>query len=354
MAHTSHSGEHRSGHSAALHEGPAVHNEHGGASHGDAGHGDHGHADHGHGHVKLQYHPGLPLPNGKVCMWLFLSTEIMFFAGLLGAYIVMRFSAPVWPTPHQVHLEEWIGAMNTVFLLFSSVTVVWALDAAQHNNASAAKQWMVMTLILGCMFIGIKMYEYSGKFSHGIYPWKPHGRLYEKADPYYVSAVKKTLTTHLTKISSKDAAALTEEDKNRMAVIGQITNDFVAPAENSAAMEDDPVLKRAALEKLATAILPLPSGHGSGHATEKHSGLSDQHPWLGLPIRIGGGNLWASTYFLLTGFHAIHVFVGLIVFARMMPMTLDASKAGFIENIGLYWHFVDLVWIFLFPMLYLF
>ena len=64
--------------------------------------------------------------------------------------------------------------------------------------------------------------------------------------------------------------------------------------------------------------------------------------------------MWASTYFLLTGFHAIHVLIGLIVFALMIPMRLDLAAAGFIENIGLYWHFVDLVWIFLFPLLYLF
>ena len=69
---------------------------------------------------------------------------------------------------------------------------------------------------------------------------------------------------------------------------------------------------------------------------------------------IPGGNMWASTYFLLTGFHAIHVMVGLIVFALMIPMTLGVMATGFIENIGLYWHFVDLVWIFLFPLLYLF
>ena len=53
-----------------------------------------GHDDHAHGHIHLQYQPALPLPNGKVCMWLFLSTEIMFFAGLIGTYIVLRFGAP--------------------------------------------------------------------------------------------------------------------------------------------------------------------------------------------------------------------------------------------------------------------
>jgi cytochrome c oxidase subunit 3 len=64
--------------------------------------------------------------------------------------------------------------------------------------------------------------------------------------------------------------------------------------------------------------------------------------------------MWASTYFLLTGFHALHVLIGLIAFALMLPLNLGPAKAGLVENIGLYWHFVDLVWIFLFPLLYLF
>jgi cytochrome c oxidase subunit III len=69
---------------------------------------------------------------------------------------------------------------------------------------------------------------------------------------------------------------------------------------------------------------------------------------------VPGGPLWASTYFLLTGFHALHVIVGLIVFASLLFVTLDRKKAHVLENIGLYWHFVDIVWIFLFPLLYLF
>ena len=95
--------------------------------------------------------------------------------------------------------------------------------------------------------------------------------------------------------------------------------------------------------------------------TENEHGLNEHfaeaggfRPWLTLPMNIPSGNMWASTYFLLTGFHAIHVVIGLIVFVLMMPMTLNAAKVGLIENVGLYWHFVDLVWIFLFPLLYLF
>lgn len=65
------------------------------ASH-SATHADHEHAAH---HPQLQYHPGLPISNGKLIVWLFLSTEIMFFAGLIGTYIVLRFGAPTWPLP---------------------------------------------------------------------------------------------------------------------------------------------------------------------------------------------------------------------------------------------------------------
>src|SRR5580765_1654070 len=88
-------------------------------------------------------HMGLPLRNGKLAMWLFLVTEIMFFTGLIGAYLVLRLSAPphdhpkvvtsgsdsekvCWPTPHDVHLEEIYGAVNTFVLICSSLTVVLA------------------------------------------------------------------------------------------------------------------------------------------------------------------------------------------------------------------------------------
>jgi cytochrome c oxidase subunit 3 len=83
-------------------------------------------------------------------------------------------------------------------------------------------------------------------------------------------------------------------------------------------------------------------------------GLNDEYHWLRLPMKIPSGGMWASTYFLLTGFHALHVLVGLIVFVCVMCYKLDRSCANMVENTGLYWHFVDLVWIFLFPLLYLF
>ena len=75
------------------------------------------HDDHAHHAIKLQYQPGLPIPLGKTIVWLFLSTEIMFFAGLIGTYVVLRFGAPAWPQTHEVHLSEPIGAFNTFVLI---------------------------------------------------------------------------------------------------------------------------------------------------------------------------------------------------------------------------------------------
>src|SRR5438876_10532801 len=136
---------------------------------------------HAHHAVKLQYQPGLPINNGKLFLWLFLSTEIMFFAALIGVYIVLRFGAPTWPTPSQVHLREPIGVLNTFVLIASSVTVVLALEATKASQVGKAKLWILASLALGVVFLGIKVIiEYPEKFKHGIYPSMPQEGL--KAD----------------------------------------------------------------------------------------------------------------------------------------------------------------------------
>ncbi|MBI2824856.1 MAG: heme-copper oxidase subunit III [Planctomycetia bacterium] len=292
------------------------------------------------GHLKLEYQPALPLPNGKLIVWLFLSTEIMFFAALIGVYIVLRFGAPNWPATHDVHLSEPIGAFNTFVLICSSVTVVLSLESARANKAGMAKAWLAATLILGAVFLGVKGYEYNAKFSHGIFPMFPRSRIHERADLNYGSAARQRLQAIIAPLSTKPAEALTEEDTERLALAKKLAEQFST---------DNLVT----LQRLADEVMP-PASRSGEHDGEHGHGLNDEHPWLKLPIVIPGGNMWASTYFTLTGFHALHVLVGLIVFAIMMPMTLSAAKAGIIENVGLYWHFVDLVWIFLFPLLYLF
>src|SRR5215471_1337390 len=95
-----------------------------------------------------QAHMGLPLSHGKLAMWLFLVTEIMFFTGLIGTYIVLRNGSNVWPTPHQVHLVEWLGALNTFVLICSSLTVVLAHASIGRGDTKTTLYFMVITLAL--------------------------------------------------------------------------------------------------------------------------------------------------------------------------------------------------------------
>jgi cytochrome c oxidase subunit 3 len=199
------------------------------------------------------------------------------------------------------------------------------------------------------LFLGVKAYEYRSKFVHGIYPWAPRGLLYERPDLYYGSAVRARLgdpamIDRLKALDETPSDQLTAEQAAARTRLQQVRK-MVMDNRDQQAFD---------MAVVADQVMPLPAAgahggdHGGGH------GLNDVFPWLRLPMVIPGGNMWASTYFLLTGFHAIHVIVGLIVFAIMLTWRLDARRAGAIENAGLYWHFVDLVWIFLFPLMYLF
>jgi len=317
------------------------------------------HADHGHQHIKLEYQPALPLRNGKLFMWLFLSTEIMFFAALIGVYIVIRFGAPVWPHPSHVHLSEPIGAFNTFVLICSSVSIVLALEAARSDKAAQAKLWVGVTLALGAAFLLVKAYEYNAKFSHGIYPAQPRSQIYEQPDIYYAAAVRgrvrelsapllaerAQLEQQLQKPDVADREALQQRFEQIESQLRFYDTEILDIANNPNATEAD-------LAKLADRIMPLPQPGSHSHA----AGLNEEYPELKLPVVVPGGNMWASTYFMVTGFHALHVTAGLIAFAvLLLPRNrLGRERAGTIENVGLYWHFVDLVWIFLFPLLYLF
>ncbi len=437
--------------------------DHAAAAHDADSHGSHGDDSHGHGHIQLQYQTGLPIPNGKLFLWLFLSTEIMFFAALIGVYIVLRFGAPTWPKPHDVHLSEIIGFFNTFILICSSVTVVLAMETAKQAKPAAAKMWLGLTFVLGCAFLGIKAYEYNAKFSHGIYPTLPiegrYQKIYNEADDYYASALRHVTGQILTEIQTEmteiagEITKLQETggDDSRMQSLqeelafweerkGICDNEILRIANNADAVNPIPYVglrlqasddgapeiayvepespaqvaeipygvklqsiidsngqthefrseaalddalsrgdadgglgtfgtevtivtsdgefpvhlgEKSALAQLAQRILPIHvPGHDGGEVPEP---LTEQHEFLhGLPVVIPSGHMWSSTYFVMTGFHALHVIAGLVAFAVLLFMPMTVARAGTLENVGLYWHFVDIVWIFLFPLLYLF
>jgi cytochrome c oxidase subunit 3 len=396
-------------------------------------------------------HMGLPLTNGKLAIWLFLVTEIMFFTGLIGTYIILRNGTPTennpWPRPHDVHLEEWAGAVNTFVLICSSLTVVLAHYRLGKGEIAKATQYIAVTLILGCVFLAIKAYEYNGKFSHSILP----GRIYERFEgptgdgtygQRYTAHVKeqleevvndpahhgieakfiqpwetfKTAQAAINKQADSDRAVAEQARKQGLAAldkdkadkakyeeavkgVNQRVDEAIAKIKTDADANIEAALKKLTageepnpvadcavllhkLPKLSAKQLNLeimgsweyhngkkvehegkpeqnqhvkPCDLVPGYTVEK--GLLQKHEHLHIAHTISFGNLWASCYFVMTGFHAIHVLGGLVVFVIILLMAwggnLKQHHEGMLELTGLYWHFVDVVWIFLFPLLYL-
>ena len=413
---------------------------------------------------KLFYQPALPISNGKLALWLFLSTEIMFFTGLIGTYLVLRFGAPegTWPSPEEVHVTQWIGAVNTLVLLCSSATAVMTFENAKQNLPAAAKKWLWTTIGFGCVFLGIKAYEYASKYDHGIYPRHPRSLMYDRADLTFLSGVKSE-AGKLSKetLAATQGSAVTERQEitpvafegshHKMTMaqrIPLIQMGLVKWTETKVGRTDDPVMQELAIQALAYQIYPRTFSQQQANRIETYfanenaetkqrwltlsnqvddrqkqlqnsqtelkriqsdiqniadtderkavlaelaeikktaddltlditrltverdfvagrleamqafpiqngAGINEEHH-LKLPMVIPNGNTWVNTYFLLTGLHGIHVLVGLVSFVCLLPMRLDAARSGLVENVGLYWHFVDIVWIFLFPLIYLF
>ncbi len=270
-------------------------------------------------------HMGAPVPHGKLAMWIFLATEIMFFTGLIGVYVVLRNGTPTkdepWPIPEQVHLIEWIGALNTFVLICSSLTVVLAHYALGKGQVGRATGYVVVTLLLGGVFLVIKAFEYKSKYDHDILPGHVFDRLDDIRGVQYMNRIREELD-HLEHEHYAGKAASDCEHLRKSLELkesrSQVTPEEVAQSV-AAALKNDRDL----------------------HLTPK------------IPF----GNLWSSCYFAMTGFHALHVFGGIVVFAIMVVMALlgqfGVQHALFLELTGLYWHFVDIVWIFLFPLLYL-
>lgn len=305
-------------------------------------------------------HMGLPLPNGKLAIWLFLVTEIMFFTGLIGAYIVLRQSTPEkpisvagvekkihWPTPHDVHLAEIYGAVNTFVLICSSLTIVLAHYALGKNQVRKATAYVAITLLLGCVFMGIKAIEYKAKIEHGILPGRigDHLEYPDIGYPYkdkVRSQLRHIVENHELLGIPKTAAAYQQSEALFKALDG-----VEAKSENN--FQGVPALSPLAVGVEVNKIV------AKEHEAAEKEKRDAYH--LHLTEYIPYGNLWASCYFAMTGFHALHVLGGLVIFVIILIKAAAGAfgkqHEGFIELTGLYWHFVDIVWIFLFPLLYL-
>ena len=292
-------------------------------------------------------HMGPPLPNGKLAMWIFLATEIMFFTGLIGTYIVLRRGEPStlnpttwptveqiqsgtaprdapWPTPDQVHLVEWIGALNTFVLICSSLTVVLAHWALGRGQVGQAMMYILITFALGAVFLVVKAVEYKSKWDHQILP----GRVYDH------------------RLEGPRGAEYIAEVTDKLKAYVGTGGAYVSDAQK--------LLEDIQKQDVRRALSPVEVGR---RVNAIQAQAHKDHAEVPITPMIPYGNLWASCYFAMTGFHALHVLGGLVIFGiilfRGMTGALGPQHEGFLELTGLYWHFVDIVWIFLFPLLYL-
>ena len=303
---------------------------------------------------------GLAIPNSKLCMWLFLGTEIMFFTAFIGTYLVLRLGSPGWPSdPADTHINVRAGGINTFVLILSSYLVVIAHDAMAQQKFQKAWKCLVAVLLLGFLFLGIKGFEYYGKFSHDILP----GHIAEND----TQALNK-LVNEFAMSRDAMASALISGDMpiaKKLATIEELLKEAESGSERKASLAALDDLQKAHSDLKVEVRKETIELHVSGHdlnptiaakltrfrEDEKvapYFTVHDPHPMV-------YGNVFASVYFLMTGFHAIHVIVGMIlwVFPILRGSKLDGRHTDWVENSGLYWHFVDLVWIFLFPLIYI-
>jgi cytochrome c oxidase subunit III len=294
------------------------------------------HSDHGHDHGSpfIQHHfegPQHQFDSGKLGIWLFLVTEVLFFSGLFVAYIIYRAHHPEIFDYANHYLDTKMGAINTVVLLFSSLTAAWAVRCAQLNQQRGLIACLSITLVCAFAFLGIKTVEYKHKFDYGTL-WGA------KFDPIKAPDG--------TPLKGHDEAPAADEanDEAESARHGEIDGTFAAASaiDIPAALSD--------LEDPPEGALPP----GEGHAEHAPQGEGDS--FLSGPPPPNTG-MFFSIYFGMTGLHGIHVTVGVFIFIWLLIRAVrghfNSTYFGPIDYAALYWHLVDLIWIYLFPLLYL-
>ncbi len=120
-------------------------------------------------HPIFDYDSGPPVHRGKFGIWLFLATEVMFFTGLIGTYIVLRMGSSAWPDP-STRLAVGITAANTFFLICSSFTMVRAVEKAGAQDQRGVLLWLGLTIAIGSLFVGIQAFEYHELWTRGSRP----------------------------------------------------------------------------------------------------------------------------------------------------------------------------------------
>lgn len=291
-----------------------------------AGHDD----EHGHVHHSphLAHHfdsPEQQFMGAKLGMWVFLGTEVLMFGGLFCAYSVYRRSHPqVFEFAAQEYLSTKLGALNTIVLITSSLTMAWGVRCAQLTQTKGLVVCLILTLLGAAGFLVVKSVEYHHKWVEHV--WVGSSNRYYGAGQHTVKNIPPPPPNIISPDNYSDGNA-------QSADAAQIRPFMTGPAGI-----DPEYLRKDQASAVRGEVKTL---------TFDDLSTADQKNVL----------TFFSIYFLMTGLHGIHVIVGmgLITWILIRALKGEFSSEFFtpVDLIGLYWHLVDLIWIFLFPLLYL-
>jgi cytochrome c oxidase subunit III len=357
---------------------------------GDAGHGDNHHPPDHPAHLAHHFKtPKQQFESGKLGMWVFLATEILMFGGLFCAYAIYRGNDQDVFLYGYGALDKMWGATNTVVLLASSLTMAWAVRAAQKGQQKLLIAMLIATFMGGVGFMVIKGVEYKAKWDHNLFPGTLNAFYYEGGQPKYPEKLEhaiefidgrnsggeahKAVPTGCSPAAEhaiENAPENTPENAPDHASGGPasagVSTEHNAPA---AVAPVSPVIIPAsfAVPVDVSAIKPpaSPSDMGVNTAVIDEAGVAKmpsaartQILWSDLTsAQQKKVHLFFGIYFMMTGLHGLHVLIGMVVIAWLIYKSAKGTfgKDYFtpVDIGGLYWHLVDLIWIFLFPLLYL-
>jgi len=298
---------------------------------------------------------------GKMMMWFFILSDALTFSGFLVAYGLIRFKfIDSWPIADQVfnhfpfiHGDHpmYFVALMTFVLIFSSVTMVLAVDAGHQMNKKKVTFYMFLTIIGGAIFLSSQAWEWKN-FIGGSYGAVQlnDGKIIQFVDAsgHQVSLESFAKTSHTERTQHIKSKGLWFVEEAPLPVISlhEVIEGFKAHPEITIRTE------QVNLELKKKTVIPRENA--MAYLNESKAVVNGAN----LKVNEYGKTLFADFFFFITGFHGFHVFTGVlincIIFFNVIIGTYE--KRGhyeMVEKVGLYWHFVDLVWVFVFTFFYL-
>lgn len=298
---------------------------------------------------------------GKLMMWFFIVSDALTFSGFLAAYGFSRFKfIETWPLAdevfthfpfmHGVSAPMYYVALMTFILIFSSVTMVLAVDAGHQMKKDKVVFYMFLTIIGGLIFVGSQAWEWKN-FIKGEY-----GAI-ETTGGSLLQFVDKDGK----RVALAEFAAVLPEEREQLTrnkgkwFMEEPSLPTYSVAEVQAGFKAHPELL------IRTEVITKEKGKTILSRAESEARVSQAHyvvEGANLKRNEYGSKLFADFFFFITGFHGFHVFSGviinIIVFFNVLIGTYEKRKSyEMVEKVGLYWHFVDLVWVFVFTVFYL-